>query len=788
MKVISDREIEDSYLRAAASEVQWCPGSSSVEDGWVTVTGWAITLKGKPENSQFLANGVPFDRIQYPIPSPDIANIYWNIPAAANARFAGTFRLEAEKNWHDGFICLEFRDDSGPEHSKRRAWYLPDPETDLPVPDEAKIHRIGVTSTFYYQLGGAAIYKRLEHYLRSTFSRTFADFPDILEWPCGCGRVTRNFRWSPEVRVSAVDIDRDSIEWCQRHLPHAKFIKTNPQPPLPFPDESFDLVLVVSLLSHLREDDQLAWLQELKRVARKDALLLASIPGPTQVGLARPPASLVRDIAAHGFLITGRNPDLDDVMPEQTHYVSGLFARDYVRASFARHFKVMDIVDAIVANDDLIVMKKDTGTTPATPAEDTNPYSTNLRDYDLNPYIHPTTGKYGYGGHLVDIEGRDYVDFMSAWGTNLLGYGYNKVTRAIIRQARRFTNIGIPYPQFWQFRDLFRSFVPSGEDVRYGKNGSDVCAGAVRLARHLTNREKILYHGYHGFHDWFFASTDCPGIPNALRGTILPQENLTPAAVSATLRKYPGEIAALILNPILQPVPTADEMQETIEVLHRHGALVIFDEMLSGFRVAPGGMQELWNVKPDLSCFGKAIANGMPLSVLCGSGKYITRLPETCYGMTFEGEAVSLAAAYATLTELRERDVIGNLYRKGNQIRKEYRRLARTYGISTDLAGYEPCMSLEFQDHGTVSRRELFWLMNQQLCRNGIFTFGAFVLCFSHTSRDLRKLRRAFDLSMQVLRKAVDQGTTEGLLDERIRLAMGKIQSPGAWRQVNQST
>jgi glutamate-1-semialdehyde 2,1-aminomutase len=424
---------------------------------------------------------------------------------------------------------------------------------------------------------------------------------------------------------------------------------------------------------------------------------------------------------------------------------------------------------------------------PATPVEDRNPYSAALRDYDLNPYIHPTTGKYGYAGHLVDIDGKDYVDFMSAWGTNLLGYGYNKVTRAIVRQARRFTNIGIPYPQFWRFRDLFCSLIPSAEDVRYGKNGSDVCAGAVRLARHLTKREKILYHGYHGFHDWFFASTDCPGIPGALRDTILPQENLTPAAVDAIFRRFPGEIAALILNPILPPIPTAEEMKETIEVIHRHGALVIFDEMVSGFRVAPGGMQELWNVKPDLSCFGKAIANGMPLSVLCGAREYIARLPETCYGMTFEGEALSLAAAYATLTEVRERDVIGDLYRKGNRIRTEYRRLARTYELSTDLTGYEPCMSLQFQDHGTVSGRELFWLMNQQLARNGIFTFGAFIFCFSHTSRDLRKPEKAFDSSMQVLREAVHRDSTEGLLDDRIRAAMEKVKSPAAWRRETRS-
>src|SRR5205085_1340542 len=105
----------------------------------------------------------------------------------------------------------------------------------------------------------------------------------------------------------------------------------------------------------------------------------------------------------------------------------------------------------------------------------------------------------------------------SAWGTNLLGYGYPKVARAVSRQARRFNSLGMPYTQFYELRDLITRIMPSAEDVRYGKNGSDACAGAVRLARHITRREKILYHGYHGFHDWYLASTDCPGIPAALR-------------------------------------------------------------------------------------------------------------------------------------------------------------------------------------------------------------------------------------------------------------------------------
>ncbi len=114
----------------------------------------------------------------------------------------------------------------------------------------------------------------------------------------------------------------------------------------------------------------------------------------------------------------------------------------------------------------------------------------------------------GYAGHLVDEQGRDYVDVLSAWGTNLLGDGYRRVVRAVAQQAQRFAGLGVPHPEVRQLDRLLERALPGAEAVRYGKNGSDACAGAVRLARAVTGRDKVLYRGYHGFHDWYMASTD----------------------------------------------------------------------------------------------------------------------------------------------------------------------------------------------------------------------------------------------------------------------------------------
>jgi glutamate-1-semialdehyde 2,1-aminomutase len=259
---------------------------------------------------------------------------------------------------------------------------------------------------------------------------------------------------------------------------------------------------------------------------------------------------------------------------------------------------------------------------------------------------------------------------------------------------------------------------------------------------------------------------------------------LTPLAVEFAFRQHPGQIAAIIMNPLTPPIPSADQIRRVTEIVHRHGALVIFDEMLSGFRAAVGGMQEVWGVQPDLSCFGKSIANGLPLSVLCGRGDYIRRLPETYYGMTFEGEAISIAAAHATVTEVIDKKVVEALFEKGRRIRAAYDRIAASYGLHTSLTGYEPCMAMEFQDQPGVPGRQLLWLMNQELTRNRIFTLGAFILCFSHSGRDLRKLELALDSAMRVVRQAVERGSTEGLLDERLRQRMNDIAAPANWRRV----
>src|SRR5205814_1482457 len=148
----------------------------------------------------------------------------------------------------------------------RRAWYLPRPADDLPIPEEARLNRIGVHDSANYLIGGASVYKRVERYLKQQYSKMFTDFPDVLDWGCGCGRVSRHFRSANGSKLTGVDIDADNIAWCRAHLAHAQFFQTLLSPPLPFTGESFDLILGIATFSQMNEERQLAWLKELKRV------------------------------------------------------------------------------------------------------------------------------------------------------------------------------------------------------------------------------------------------------------------------------------------------------------------------------------------------------------------------------------------------------------------------------------------------------------------------------------------------------------------------------------------
>ena len=423
---------------------------------------------------------------------------------------------------------------------------------------------------------------------------------------------------------------------------------------------------------------------------------------------------------------------------------------------------------------------------PPTPdPSSSNPFVAEYRDYDLNPFLHPLEASHGYGGHLVDMAGRDFVDVTCAWGTNLLGYGYPRVADAIARQAELGIGFGMPEPQFHRLVSVIKERIPGADWVRFGKNGSDVTLGAVRLARAVTGRERVLYRGFHGFNDWYMASTPCRGIPESIRGLVSPLTELTVEALDRELQADPPP-AALIMNPFMFPIPDAETVAALMERVREAGALVIFDELMSGFRIAFGGMAEVWGVKPDIGCFGKSIANGMPLAVLVGRQEHAAMLPQVNFGMTFEGEAVSLAAANATLDELIEADVIAGLHEKGRWLKERCREIAERLHLPARLDGPDPCPHLTIDAGDGLTAREQLWLAVQELVRARVFTMGGFILCHSHTTADLEQIASGLERALEKVGEARRRGSVGELLDERTRRGMEEVEAPATWRRLTE--
>jgi glutamate-1-semialdehyde 2,1-aminomutase len=316
-------------------------------------------------------------------------------------------------------------------------------------------------------------------------------------------------------------------------------------------------------------------------------------------------------------------------------------------------------------------------------------------------------------------------------------------------QAWKHANLGLAGPDYGTLQDLLLRHIPCAEVIHLLKNGSDATAAAIRLARYATGREKILHYGYHGAQDWCMASINCPGVPTSQRKAIISLASLDTESVRQALAGHPGEIACLILDPFHWPIPDREVMQEIQNMVRGDGALLIFDEVVSGLRAAVGGMQEAWDVIPDLACFGKGLANGMPLSVLVGREQWMRHVLTINYSLTYRLEAMSIVAAIETIREVIERNVCAELARKGRSLKAAYGDLCKKYGVASAMVGHDSRPQLEFFDEKGLRKGTCNYLVIKELALQRICTYGTFSLCYTHTEKDLCTLVRSLDRGLQ---------------------------------------
>ncbi|PIT86864.1 MAG: aspartate aminotransferase family protein, partial [Candidatus Magasanikbacteria bacterium CG10_big_fil_rev_8_21_14_0_10_43_6] len=264
------------------------------------------------------------------------------------------------------------------------------------------------------------------------------------------------------------------------------------------------------------------------------------------------------------------------------------------------------------------------------------------------------------GSRVWDVDGNEYIDFVSGLLTTFLGYCYPAVDNAIIAQLKKGITPSLPSVLEAELAKKLIEIIPCAEMVRFGKNGSDVTTGAIRVARAVTGKEDVVACGYHGWHDWYIGSTTRHlGVPESTRALTHKFIYNDIDSLKNILEAHTGEVAAVIMEPMNYQEPADGFLQQVKDLTHKHGALLIFDEVITGFRFGLGGAQGLFGVTPDLATFGKSMANGMPISALVGKKEYMDIVSDIFYSFTYAGETLSIAAALATIQEIEEKNVVG---------------------------------------------------------------------------------------------------------------------------------
>ena len=362
----------------------------------------------------------------------------------------------------------------------------------------------------------------------------------------------------------------------------------------------------------------------------------------------------------------------------------------------------------------------------------------------------------GKGSHVWDVDGNEYIDFNMGIGPLSLGYAYPKVDNAIKRQLENGITFSLMHPLEVEVAKLINEVIPNAESIRFSKTGADVTTAAIRVARAYTGREKVLCCGYHGWHDWYISVTDKDnGIPKAINDLTF---TINYNDIQSVKDSIDSDIAAIILEPFVFEPPKDNFLHELRKLCDDNGILLIFDEMWTGFRIALGGAQEYFEVKADMATFSKAVANGMPLSILTGRKEVMKVLDDDVFFYTtFGGEALSLAAAKATIEELRDKNVPAYLAAQGKKLKDGYNQIANDLGMDfTKCIGYE-CRSLITFDAEAGNPLEIKALVQQEMIKRGILWGGFHNMSFSHTDADVEYTLKVYREVLPILKKAVDK-------------------------------
>jgi glutamate-1-semialdehyde 2,1-aminomutase/spore coat polysaccharide biosynthesis protein SpsF len=341
----------------------------------------------------------------------------------------------------------------------------------------------------------------------------------------------------------------------------------------------------------------------------------------------------------------------------------------------------------------------------------------------------------GEGARVWDVDGNVYYDYVLGLLPVVLGYKDPAVDGAIRAQLDKGISFSLATELEAELAERLVDLVPCAELVRFGKNGSDATSAAIRLARAHTGRDKVALCGYHGWHDWYIGTTARHlGVPDAVRRLSVSFPYNDVEALERLLRAEPEAFAAVILEPVGLDEPKSGFLAAVRALCDRYGVVLVFDEIITGFRLHIGGAQAHYGVTPDLACFGKAMGNGMPIAAIVGRRAIMRRMEDIFFSGTFGGEALSLAAAIATIDKLVAEDGPAKMRSLGARLKLGVAAVIEAHGLGGELAlkGADWWPGVLPSGEGRADAVTVGSLLKQELIQEGVLSGVTFNLCLAH--------------------------------------------------------
>ena len=395
---------------------------------------------------------------------------------------------------------------------------------------------------------------------------------------------------------------------------------------------------------------------------------------------------------------------------------------------------------------------------------------------DQYPELSPGFIERGKGCHIWDVDGNEFIEYGMGLRAVTLGHAYPSIIEAAHRQMLLGNNFNRPATIELQAAEMLQSLIPSAEMVKFAKDGSTILTAALKLARAHTGRKLVAICSnspFFSYNDWFIGTTAMDGGVNRAEVDLTVKFNYNDIdSLKQLFAQYPDQIAMVLLEPARTEEPKEGFLQQVIDLSHQHGALVTLDETISGFRFHKGGAQTLYGVTPDMSCFGKAMANGFSLSALTGKrevmelgGLFHNRERVFLLSTTHGAEGPSLAAGIETMRIYRDEPVIEHLYRVGDRLRAGFRQVTADLGVSEYLgiAGRGCNLLYSTHDHEHKPSQPFRTLFMQELIRWGVLA-PSFIVSYAHSDADIDHTIEAVARAAKVYKKALEAGSTDGLL------------------------